>query len=73
MCSSGSVPWLHCQKIAGLDYMGSVVIQRYAGECTSVDSALVVENKQNAPLIFLFKIGSFCSWVYPSHATAMAL
>jgi len=29
--SSGSVSWLHCQKISGL---GSVVIQLYAGECT---------------------------------------
>jgi len=28
------MPWLHCQKIAGLEYMVSVVIQLYAGECT---------------------------------------
>jgi len=35
------VSWLHFQKVAGLEYTGSVVIQFNAGECTpSVDRAL---------------------------------
>jgi len=35
------VPWLHCKKIAGLQVLGSVVIQLYTGKCTpSVDRAL---------------------------------
>jgi len=33
-CSSGSVPWLHCQKYCWPRVLGSVVIQLYAGECT---------------------------------------
>jgi len=35
------VSWLHYQKTAGLEYLGSVVIQLYAGERTpSEDRAL---------------------------------
>jgi len=35
-CSSGSMPWLHCQKRVGLNgtVFGSVFIQLYAAKCT---------------------------------------
>jgi len=47
------VPWLHCQKIAVLRVLGSVVIQFYVGECTpSVGQALFVNVYQYYVIFF---------------------